>query len=213
MSDLNHPAAERLEAFVEGSLAQADRVTVRSHLLGCPRCQTEVDDLASLFTALSRLQRFSPAPGFMKRVMAQVKLPEPWWRKAGSYLQPVIPRTSHGWAFASALFALPLVGVGAVMLWLLSKPYVTSENLVAFTLQQIGTTISAGLNSAVSILVQSNLTLLLARAIEAFADSGVRSAGAVALILAGLTVLSTWVLYQNLFRNPARRSNYASYSF
>jgi hypothetical protein len=213
VSDLNHPAVQRLEAFVEETLELAERATVRSHVLACPRCQTEVDELRGLFAALTRLQHFSPAPGFVQRVMAHVKLPEPWWRRAGSYFQPVVPRTTRGWAFASALFALPLVGVGAVMLWVLSKPYVTSENLVAFTLQQIGTYVSSAFNSAVSILIQSNLTLLLARGLEAFSNSGLRSAGAVALMFAGLTVLSAWVLYQNLFRTPARRSDYASYSF
>jgi putative zinc finger protein len=208
-----HPTAERLEALVEDSLDRAEAALVRSHLLGCSRCQKEVAELRGLFNALARLQHFSPALGFINRVMAHVKLPEPWWSRAGQWLQPVVPRTSRGWAFASALFALPLIGFGAIMIWLLSKPYVSSEGVLSFTLQQIGGQLSAGVDSAISTLIQSNLTLLLAKALEAFSSSGVRGAGALAFGFAGVTALSVWVLYQNLFRTPARSSDYASFSF
>ncbi len=208
-----HPAPERLETFVEGNLAGPERGRVERHLFGCSRCQTEVGELRGLFAALARLQHFSPAPGFVARVLAHVKLPEPWWARAGRAVQPFVPRTSRGWAFASALFALPLVGFSAVMFWLLSKPYVTGEGLISFTLQQIGTRLSAALDSAISIMIQSNLTLLLAKGLEVFSNSGLRGAGAVAMLFAGVTMLSAWVLYQNLFRTSSRRSDYASYSF
>jgi hypothetical protein len=208
-----HPSGERLEALVEESLDRAEAARVRSHLLGCSQCQNEVAELRGLFNALARLQHFSPALGFVNRVMVHVKLPEPWWSRAGQFLRPIVPRTSRGWAFASALFALPLVGFGAIMLWLLSKPYVSGEGVVAFTAQQIGSQLSAGFDSAISTLIQSNLTLLLARGLEAFSSSGVRGAGALVFTFASVTVLSVWVLYQNLFRTPARSSDYASYSF
>ena len=213
MSELNHPTAERLEAFVEDSLGRSERVAVESHVLGCSRCETEVAELRGLFAALSRLEHFSPAPGFVHRVLVHVRIPEPWWRRAAGYVQPVIPRTSKGWAFASALFALPLLGASAMMLWLLSKPYVTGENLFAFVLEKVAGYAASAFQATVSVLVQSNFTFLLARGMEAFSNSGLRGAGAVALLFAGLTVLSAWVLYQNLFRTSARRSDYASYSF
>jgi hypothetical protein len=44
-------------------------------------------------------------------------------------------------------------------------------------------------------------------------NSGVAGAGAVAALFAGLSILSGYVLYQNLVRTPTRRSDYASYSF
>jgi anti-sigma factor RsiW len=208
-----HPAADRLEALVEGHLDAGEKVVVESHLVGCSRCQTEVEELRSLFGALARMQHFSPAPGFLNRVMAHVRLPDPWYARAGQYLQKLAPRTSRGWAFASGLFALPLIGFGVITLWLLSKPYVTSEGLASFVVQQAGTQATAAGSSLFSMILQWNVTLWVARAIEALFANGVRSIGAAAVLFAGLTILSAWVLYQNLFRQQARRSDYASYSF
>lgn len=208
-----HPAADRLEALVEGLLDDGDRVVVESHLVGCSRCQTEVEELRALFGALARMQHFSPAPGFLHRVMARVRLPEPWYARAGQYLQRLAPRTSRGWAFASGLFALPLVGFGVITLWLLSKPYVTSEGLLAFTFNQIGSRASGVFSSAYSVILHSDVTLYFARALEPLLANGFRAAGALAVLFAVMTVLSAWVLYQNLFRNPTRGSDYVSYSF
>lgn len=208
-----HPPAERLEAYVEDTLGRPERGAVEMHLLACSRCEKEIGELRGLFEALARLQHFAPAPGFMSRVMAHVRVPEPWWARANRALRPFVPHTSRGWAFASALFALPLVGASAVMLWLLSKPYVTGENVIAFTLQQLSAQLTGMFDSALSTAIKSNLTLMLARGLEAFTDSGVRGAGALAALFATVTVLSAWILYQNLFRTTTRRSDYASYSF
>ena len=208
-----HPAADRLEALLEGLLDDGERVVVESHLVGCSRCQTEVEELRALFGALARMQHFSPAPGFLNRVMARVRLPDPWYARAGQYLQRLAPRTSRGWAFASGLFALPLIGFGVITLWLLSKPYVTSEGLAAFIAQQLGAQASAAGSSLFSMVLQWNVTLWVARAFETLFANGIRSVGTLAVLFAGLTVLSVWVLYQNLFRQPARRSDYVSYSF
>jgi anti-sigma factor RsiW len=208
-----HPTADRLEALVEGNLVEAERVVVESHLVGCSRCQTEVEELRSLFSVLARMQHFSPSAAFMERVMAQVRLPDPWYVGATRFLPRFAPRTTRGWAFASAFFALPLIGFGAIMLWLLSKPYVTGEGLIAFTLNEAGARITAALTSVLSAMLHSDVTLFLARAMETLFSNGLRGAGALAVMFAGLTILSAWVLYQNLFRNPTRRSDYASYSF
>lgn len=208
-----HPAAERLDALVEGNLDPPERLVVESHLAGCSRCQTEVEELRSLFSALARLQYFDPAPGFVNRVMSQVRLPEPWWSRAGQLLGSLAPRTSRGWAFASAMLALPLVGVGSVMLWLLSKPYVTGDGLVAFTTAQASTRFTAAWQSFIGLVIKSDITLLFARSLEAMANSGVAGTGAVAALFAGLSILSGYVLYQNLVRTPTRRSDYVSYSF
>ncbi|HSL69187.1 MAG TPA: zf-HC2 domain-containing protein [Longimicrobiales bacterium] len=210
---LYHPTAERLEAFIEGGLEAGDRVVLESHVLGCPRCQTEVEQLRSLFAALARLERFSPKDGFVNRVMAHVRLPDPWYVRAGHYLQTFTPRTSRSWAFASAFLALPLIGLGTIMLWVLSKPYVTGEGLLAFTWQQISTTFSTLGRNLLSSAMQSDVTLALARLVDSVIAAGLAGAGTVAVLFAALTAFSAWVLYQNLFRHQARRSNYASYSF
>ena len=214
MSDKHiHPPAERLDELVEGSLDQRERLVVESHLVGCSQCQSEVADVRALFSALARMQHFDPAPGFVNRVMLHVRLPEPWWQRASRMVGAFAPRTSRGWAFASAMFALPLVGVGSVVLWLLSKPYVTGDGLVAFTTAQASTRIGAAWQSFIGLVIKSDITLFFARSLEAMASSGVAGAGAVAALFAGLSILSAYVLYQNLFRTPTPRSDYASYSF
>jgi hypothetical protein len=208
-----HPESERLEALVEGTLDKADSAVLESHVLGCSHCRAEVEELRALFSALARLERFSPAVGFANRVMARVKLPDPWYARAGRYAAGFVPRTTRGWAFASGLLALPLVGVGTVMLWLLSKPYVTGESLVAFFLQQGSRSIGAFSRNLLSTVIQSDITLLLTRVAESVLSAGLASAGAVAALFAGVAALSAWILYQNLIRTPTRRTDYASYSF
>jgi hypothetical protein len=208
-----HPESERLEAFVEGSLGKADVAVLESHVLGCSQCQTEVDELRSLFSALARMERFSPSVGFANRVMAHVRLPDPWYSRAGQFIAGMAPRTSRGWAFAGGLLALPFVGIGTLMLWLLTKPYVTSESLVAFTVQQGGRSIGAFSRSLLSTIIQSDITLFLTRLAESVLSAGLAGAGTVAALFAGMIALSTWILYQNLIRTPTRRSDYASYSF
>jgi hypothetical protein len=208
-----HPESERLEAFVEGSLDKGDAAVLESHVLGCSQCQTEVEELRLLFSALARMERFAPAVGFANRIMAHVRLPDPWYARAGQYIAGLAPKTSRGWAFAAGVLALPLVGVGTVMLWLLSKPYVTGESLIAFTLQQTGRSIGAFGRSFLSTVIQSDITLLLTRLAESVLSAGLAGAGTVAALFAGAIALSAWILYQNLIRTPTRRSDYASYSF
>lgn len=210
---LKHPTAERLESFVEGLLDAGDRVVVESHLLSCDRCQNEVEELRSLFAALSRLERFSPSFGFANRVMLQVRIPEPWYAKAGKFLQPVVPKSTRGWAFASAFLSLPLLAMGAVTLWLMSKPFVSSEGLIAFTTKQLWETVSAAASSFGSALVQSDVMLVFFRAVRNLLEAGATGAGLLGLTFAAVSAWSTWVLYQNLFRNSRRETDYVTYSF
>ena len=206
-----HPEPERLDAFVEGTLDEADRAVVESHLIACDQCQAEIEETRSLFTALAALPHFDPSPGFALRVMQHVKLPDPWYVRAGHYLQIFIPKTTRGWAFASGIFALPLVTVSAMLLWLLSKPYITGETLIAFGWSRISAAAAAAADTLAATFIRSDIAIMTARGVEAAFTGDLRGAGLVALAFAALTCLSTWVLYQNLFRSPTRRSNYASF--
>ena len=208
-----HPESGQLQDFIEDSLDKSSAAVLESHVLGCAYCQKEVAELRSVFTALARMERFSPGLGFTNRVMAQVKLPEPWYARAGRYAAGFAPRTTRGWAFASGLLALPLIGMGTLMLWVLSKPYVTGEGLIAFALKQTGTSLAVFGRNALSTIIQSDITLLLTRLAESVLSAGLAGAGAVVASFAGMIALSAWILYQNLIRTPTRRSNYASYSF
>ena len=208
-----HPDSERLDAYVEGTLDEGDRVVVESHLIACDRCQGEVEETRSLFTALAALPHFDPSPGFAARVMQHVRLPDPWYVRAGNYLQVIIPKTTRGWAFASGIFAMPLVAASTLLLWLLSKPYITSETLVTYAWSRTVAAAVSATDAVAAMIMRSDLAIVIARGVQVAFTGSLRDAGLIALGFAVLTSLSTWVLYQNLFRSQSRRSNYASYGF
>ena len=220
MSDpMIHPETERLQLFAEARLDQADHSVVESHLIGCDTCTAEVEEWRSLFTLLATMPYHAPSKGFVDRVMAHVVLPDPWYVRAaarvGTQLQTFVPRTTRGWAFASAFFALPVVFFTALAAWLLSRPYITPNGLVSFAVERIQTALDTAAKGTLSTVLQSDIALFFARALDALVSAGVGTAGALALATAMAIALSVWVLYQNLFRMTTRRENhsYVSYSF
>lgn len=76
-----HLSAERMQAFLEGDLPQAERSRVEEHLAGCARCSAELDAWRVLFTDLAALPVPEPASGFADRVMTRVRIPaeNPSW--------------------------------------------------------------------------------------------------------------------------------------
>lgn len=219
MRDMYHPTTDRLEAFAEGSLDEAERVVVESHLLGCPRCDTEIEEWRALFAALSGLPQFEPQPGFAERVMAGVSYsPRFSWQeqaaRVGQALTRVAPKTSFGWALATALMALPALLGGGTVAWLLQKEYITPQTLWAMAsqwavegLQGVGsTTITAVSRTDAAIWVTERVTSFVSTA-------GVSGLGIIVAAAGATTILSVWILYRNLFRTPARESHYVSYSF
>jgi len=219
MREMYHPTTDRLEAFVEGGLDEAERVVVESHLLGCPRCETEVEEWRSLFATLSTLTHFEPKPGFADRVMAGVRyVPRAAWQEraaqVGEMLTRIAPKTSFGWAMATALMALPALLGGGAVAWLLQKDYVTPRGLwtMATTwavegVQGIGSTV-------VTAIMQTDVAIWATERMTAFiGTAGVSGIGVIAAVGGGATLLSIWILYRNLFRTSARESHYVSYSF
>lgn len=227
--DMNHPAADRLEAFVEGVLDEADRVVVESHLLGCPQCQTSVEEWRALFAALAGVPLLDPSAGFADRVMARVRLApaagRAWsWQsaqravqvqavRAGTALGRLMPKTTFGWAVATAFMALPVVLGGALMAWLMSRSYITPASLWAFvSTQAVDAARSVG-STAVSTAMQTELAAWLYVQGAAFLErAGFTGVGIVLAVACLTTVMSIWILYRNLFRTPTRESHYASYS-
>jgi hypothetical protein len=218
ISDMKHPSAERLEAFAESTLPAGDRVVIESHVLGCPDCQTSVEEWRS--------------PGFAERVMAGVHLAPArrrargwswqsaqaavvaWGEETARAASRFLPRTTFGWAMATAFLSLPFVLVAAVMGWLVSKSYLTPQSLWAFASEQAAVGLRSLGETAVTTALQTNMAgWVVAQAVAFMERAGLPGVG-VMLASAGLaTVLSAWVLYRNLFRTPARDTNYASYSF
>jgi hypothetical protein len=187
---------------------------LESHLLGCPRCQNEIDELRSLFTTLTSLPQFSPAPGFASRVMACVVIRRPWQARAGALVARLMPRTTPGWAFAVAMLAIPVLLASGLALWLLSKDYVTTSGLWAFATDRFTLGANRVASGVVSSAIQTDVMAWLVKSIATFlAAAGLRGLGTLAALLAMLTMLSIWVLYRNLVRTPTRGSTYVTYSF
>jgi anti-sigma factor RsiW len=207
-----HPTTESLESFAEGTLPAADRAVVSSHLIGCMRCDNEVEEWRSLFHALASLPHFVPALGFANRVMAHVRIPEPWHARASGWVERLLPKSTYGWAVAVAILALPIVTGGSLLVWLLSKSYVTAHGLWVFATNRFASAASDLAGGALTTLMQTDGAAWLASNVDTvFGATGARGLGVLAAGAGMLTVLSAWVLYRNLFRNPNGKTNYASF--
>jgi hypothetical protein len=245
-SDMKHPPAERLEAFVEGLLDGGDRAVVESHVLGCAHCQAAVEEWRALFTALSGLPQFEPAPGFADRVMAGLELAPARRRRAApgrlrraapgrlrgwnwqsaqaalagqaaaaaAALGRLMPKTTFGWALATAFVSLPFILGAAALGWLMSRSYITPQSLWAYLSTQAVDGMRALGETAVSTALQTDVAAwLVSQGGAVLEQAGFTGIGMIAAAAGLTTVLASWVLYRNLFRTPARESTYASYSF
>lgn len=214
-----HPTADRLQAFTEETLAEAERAVVASHVQTCEACQGEVEEWRSLFSVLATLPHYDPSPHFADLVMSGVTLPDPWYVRAAArvsaQLQVFTPKTSRAWAFAGAAMSMPIMLFGALTMWLLSKPYVTPQSLYSFAAERLHNFASGTASNTMASVLQSNLALYAFRALARIADAGLGTAGALALGIAMLIALSAWFLYQTLFRKTTKREDhdYASYCF
>jgi len=208
-----HPTPERLQAFVEESLEDAERTAVSSHVDSCPRCTAEVREWRAVFAARGSLPGLAPSAGFANRVMAGVELPQPWVVRVLELLRRLVPTTTKGWAVATAFLALPVLAGTGALVWLTSQPGVTVQGLWTMTAGVLGEGLGAAGAWLWSQWLDSSLAYYAAQALELVSN---RSGGAIGLALvmfATLTAASAWILYQNLFRSESRRTHYASYSF
>lgn len=208
-----HPTTDSLEAFAEGTLAATEREVVASHLMGCPRCDADVEDWRAIFHALTTLPRFAPALGFGNRVMAHVRIPEPWHSRASVWIDRLLPKSAFGWAAALAVLALPFIAGGSLLVWLLSKSYVTAHGLWVFATDRFAAAATRLAGGAMTTVIESDVATWIATNTTAvFGAAGIRGVGALAAGGAILTMLSIWVLYKNLIRTPNRGSTHVMFS-
>ena len=219
MSDsILHPSSVMLQNFAEATLGDADRAVLESHVMSCPACQTEVEEWRSLFSMLSTLPQFEPSIHFADNIMHHVELPDPWYVRGlvyvGDRLQKVAPKTTRGWAFASAMLAVPFATFAVLATWLLSKSYITPSNVFAFMWHQAEEFVRGAAAGAFASILQTDIALFAARGLNAISTAGVGTAGALFAGVAVATAASAYVLYQNLFRADAHRNQrYVTYSF
>lgn len=219
MSETYHPTADRLEAFVEGALGDGDRAVLESHLLSCQACRVQVEEWRGLFNALASLPQFEPSIGFANRVMAHVRVApraawQEWADRATALITRVAPKTNYGWSLAAVLLALPVILGGSAIAWLISKSYITPGALMGYTRESLVEGLQGVGSTAIAALMQTDIAAWVVANVGAvISTAGVTGLGAILAGAGTMTVVSTWVLYRNLFRSPSRESDYALYSF
>lgn len=218
-----HPASEALEAYAEGANGRGEKAALDAHLVGCERCQAEVEEWRSLFATLESLPRFAPSAGFAARVMSHVRVRSAraaWHAQvvaqaaaAGRSIGHWLPQTTRGWAFVTALLALPAIVATALVAWLLSRSYITTEALWVAAVGAVDRGATRLGTAAVDGALQTDVAAWLMANVGSFLETaGMRGLGALAAAAGALTVLSIWILYRNL-RTPRRESSYVTYSF
>lgn len=107
--------------MVEGSIDQALRFSIESHLGGCPGCTQEFESFRQTWSVLEALPSFEPPPYLRHRVMdavftqpEQTKASESIWRRLSDrLLTPVAVGRRLAWSGA-ALGAALIIGAGAL---------------------------------------------------------------------------------------------------
>jgi hypothetical protein len=108
-----HLTADELDLAAANPASLVD--AHRSHVGACQRCADGVADVRRVSVLLRELPVVSPRPGFAERVMARVRLPLPWHRRA-----VIAARERKGISTAAAA-AVAALGAGAAV-WVLRFP-------------------------------------------------------------------------------------------
>lgn len=207
-----HPAAEELEAYVDGSLPDAERAVLESHVNSCPRCAAEVDEWRALFAALSSLPHLDPTPGFADRVMAGVQIRRPLSIKVAELLRRLLPTSTTGWVLVTALLALPVLGTAGILARLPAQPWLTPENIWLFIRARAADAVlSLAGRAGMAVLESNTASVLIQWGQGVLSRVGTAELGMAAAGFAVLAALSAWILYQNLFGTSTRGKPHATY--
>lgn len=215
---LVHPEPDRLEAFVEGTLPDADRAVVAFHVQQCAVCQQELEEWRALFGALASLPRPEPLPGFAARVMAEVRVTRPWPTRAAAWAERwgsrLVPQTTAGWALVAALVVLPILTMGGAATWLATRPWFSVQWFWIMAQERATAAAGAVLATALDTVMQSPVAAWLTATAEPLLGVGLASIGAAAAAFAALMLGSAWILYRNLVEDRVVQGrSHASYSF
>lgn len=189
--ELLHPTADRLSAYAGGDLADGDRAVLESHMVGCARCQAEVEEWRSLFAGLAALPQFAPSTGFADRVMARVRIRRPWPARVAALVRRLVPHSTTGWALAVAFLALPTLVTAGGLTWLFSRPWLTMEAVWLFVRDRAaGGLVAVGARTS-TVLVENDVTRwLVSWADTLVSQAGLGGLGAAAAVLGTVTAMS-----------------------
>ncbi len=212
---LFHPSPEQLEAYAAGELDDGDTAVLESHLLDCGRCRVEAEEWRALFGALAELPRLEPSATFADNVMAAVRIRRPLMARVSALagqLERLLPRSRRTWTLLGVAAVLPAAGMTALLLWVLSQPWLTINGLLSFGASELLTALTTLPADGLDLLRDSGVGVWLTGVIQRLATSGMAPLGVAAATFAALTAVSAWVLYKNLIRPGLRERTYASYS-
>jgi anti-sigma factor RsiW len=201
-----HPADWTLELLAEGALAPEEQAPVSAHVEACVRCAAEVDAYRTLFTAMSEMPQFSPAPGFMDAVMAQVTIAKP--ATLPQWMIRLMPSSWQGWVVLLGLCMAPAAPMIAAVWWIATHPDWSFASLWA-----AGTTVAqeAGWWLLVNVLgtaTESRLAGWSRFLMEELVGMPLEILVIAVLVGAVGVPLSVWTLYRTL-RAPSRGNVYA----
>ncbi len=202
-----HLSDMSLEQLAEGSLAESEARAARAHLAICSKCSAELEAFAQLFTILSELPRFAPAPVFADAVMARVRI-APRESRLATWLERLTPRNRAGWVLLGLAMLAPAAPVIGLLAWLLFNPLVTPSAVLNWTRIQL----EAGSQTALAWLVErfTDTTENALQLVYGFIESVPANAlGGVALFMAVAIPLSAWALVR-LTRTPSGNISYAN---
>lgn len=113
-----HLSADDIDAWLARALAPA----ALEHLERCAECRERVRAEAVLVTRLQQLTRLAPSPGFADRVMAQVRVPDPFALRRLRAARGRLFASRRSLAVAATLALVLLGSMAGSIVWSLANP-------------------------------------------------------------------------------------------
>lgn len=132
-----HPTVALLPWYANGTLSEADRATVSTHLQECPSCRTELDELVRVGNQIKQAVSAGPMPstGLAQTVFSRVRQDAQQGQEEVRRTSPVITEPSTLMAnidrwlrnlfvpqWAPILVVTLLVAQLGILLWTVSQP-------------------------------------------------------------------------------------------
>lgn len=221
-SAARHLGPRGFQEYLEELVPARQLARMEAHVESCGRCGRELQAWRGLLARLESLPAFQPSPEFAEEVMARVRLreapavapavaPARIAARVAGRLRRIVHGTRKGWAVASGVALAPAVALGTILYAVFSHPLLTPSSLTSFLWWKIGDLTRAVGSWVFDQVVESATAFHAVSAIDAVAGAPELAAGG-GLLLAGLMLAATWILYRNLISAPPVDGSYANVS-